>query len=162
MKYTYFILYAFIVSSCTQKIEHPELIDDVYKDLVVELSIASKSLEEEEKNLKSVKEELALAVPQTGQVKFSKKKVSDSLERITILKQQKMYFEIKIEQRIQYAQQKYSESLHKGGKPWPDKEEVEVYKNLAKFRRDKIEWDKNKNLKKSVPRGTNHGVGEQK
>ena len=154
MKHLYIFILALVLTSCTPKNEHPELVDEIYKDLVAELAIVTKSLAEEEKNLLTLNEELALAVPQTGQIKFSKKKVSDSLERITVLKQQKMYFEIKIEQRILYAQTKYRESLLPNGKPWPNIEEVETYKNLAKFRRDKIEWDKNKGIKKVVPRGT--------
>lgn len=154
MKNIYLLLFLLIIASCTQKNDHPENMDAIYKDLVAELAIATKSLAEEEKNLQQLNDELALAIPQTGQVKFSKKKVYDSMERVNTLKQQKLYFEIKIEQRIHHAKVKYQESLLPNGKPWPDKEEIETYNNLAKFRRDRVESERKRNLKKIVPRRT--------
>lgn len=154
MKYFFFAFYALLLTSCFDTVANPELTDEIYKDYVAELGIVKKSLEEEEKYLLTNIEERARAVPQTGQIKFSNKKVSDSEEKIQILRQQKQYFEIKIEQRALLAKQRHSESLRKNGRPWPDKDEVALYKAEAKFRRDKISWEKTKGVKKAVPRGT--------
>ncbi|MGZ3692372.1 MAG: hypothetical protein ACXVAX_12770, partial [Pseudobdellovibrio sp.] len=110
--------------------------------------------EAEEKNLAALKIELGKAVPQTGQIKYATKKVRSSEESLNELQQRKLYFEIKAERRKAYVEQRYSESLSKGGRPWPDKEEIEIYKSIAKFNKDKIEWDKNKGIRKDVPRGT--------
>ena len=154
MKYLFFIAFALFLASCNQRNPHPELSDEIYQDLVVELDIASKALDAEEKNLISLLKEKEKAIPQTGQIKFATKKVSDSKELIETLKQQKQFFEIKIEQRKFDVMNRYEESLKDGGRPWPDPEEIALYKSVVKFHRDKITHEKNKGIKKDVPRGT--------
>ncbi|MEQ1722143.1 MAG: hypothetical protein ABL930_03145 [Pseudobdellovibrio sp.] len=150
------IIAAFLLffSSCNQKNPNPERLDEVYLDLVTELDIASKSLEAEEKNLANLIKERDLAIPQTGQIKFANKKISDSEAKLNRLKQQKLYFEIKIEQRVRADKINYENSLKEGGKPYPDKDEISLYKSVVKFQREKLMWDKNKGIKKDVPRGT--------
>lgn len=161
MKYLFFIAFALFLASCNKKDPNPELSDPIYKDLTEELGIASKALEDEEKNLASLMKEKDQAVPQTGQIKYATKKVYDSQARVDVLRQQKQFFEIKIELRKHEVQQRYAESLKEGGRPWPDQAEIATYMSVAKFQRDKIEYEKNKGIKKSVPRGTS-GAGAEK
>lgn len=140
--------------SCVKTVANPEVSDEVYIDLQQELGLAAKTLEEEEKNLLSVKKEREATIPQTGQIKFSNKRVSDSEERVNTLRQQKLYFEIKLETRKEYVRDRYAESLRPGGRPWPDKKETDLYKAVMKFNKDKIAWDKDRGSKKPVPHGT--------
>lgn len=154
MKCLIFACLVLFFASCNSKNPHPEQLDEIYLDLVAELGIADKALEAEEKNLATLIKERDQAVPQTGQIKFANKKVADAESKVNSLKQQKLYFEIRIEQRKHEAAQKYEQSLKEGGKPWPDKEEVALYKSVVKFQRDKLAWDKTKGIKKDVPRGT--------
>jgi isopenicillin N synthase-like dioxygenase len=165
MKCLFFAALLLFFSACTQKDPHPEANDEIYKDLVSELDISSKMLEAEEKNLEHLIKEREKAVPQTGQIKYANKKVYDSEAAVNILKQRKQFFEIKIEERKYEAQQKYEQSLKPGGKPWPDPAEIKLYKSVAKLEREKFEWQKNKGMKKDVPRGTpagEHGGAEKK
>ena len=92
-------------------------------------------------------------VPQTGQIKFVQKRINDSERRIEALRQQKQFFAIKLELRKHEVQQKYLQS-RSGGKPWPDEAELENYRSTVKLQREKLTWDKNKGVKKDVPRGT--------
>jgi hypothetical protein len=161
MKYLIIATFIMFFSSCKEKIANPEKLDEIYLDLVAELDIASKSLEAEEKNMATLISERNLVVPQTGQIKFINKKISDSEAVLTRLKQQKLYFEIKIEQRIHADRQNYEASLKKDGKPYPDKDEISLYKSQVKFHREKLEWDKNKGVKKQVPRGTDQKTESQ-
>ena len=92
MKNLFFATLMLFINACTPSNPHPEQLDPIYKDLAMELGIANKALEEEEKRLVSANNEKSLAVPQTGQIKFSNKKIADSTEKINILKQQKLYF----------------------------------------------------------------------
>lgn len=154
MKYLLFATLLAFFTSCEPKNPHPELSDEIYKDLLVEKDIAAKALEAEIKNLNSLIKEKAQAVPQTGQIKYANKRINDAQAAVNKLAQQKLYFEIKIEQRIQHAQQMYAASLKPGGRPWPDAEEVGLYKSITKFQREKINWEKTKGVKKNVPRGT--------
>lgn len=154
IKSSLYLLFLCFFASCSQKNANPEQLDDIYKDLVDELGIVSKALGAEENQLNALKNDRTKVVPQTGKIKFINKQISDSEEKISVLKQQKQYFEIKIEQRQGLAKLKYEESLRPGGKPWPDEQEQGLYKSVIKFRREKIAWEKNKGIKKPVPRGT--------
>lgn len=142
------------LTACTQKDPNPEHADGIYKDLVAELGLARRALDLEEKALATLLKEKALAVPQTGQIKFANKKIADAEERIMIMRQRVTFFEISASQRAEHARLKYEESLRPGGKPWPDKDELELYNSVTKFQRDKLAWDRNKGIKKTVPRGT--------
>jgi hypothetical protein len=82
------------------------------------------------------------------------KKIYDSEAKINILKQQKNFFEIRLELRKAEVQFRYEQSLKPNGPPWPDPKEIEDYKTMMKIQRDKLLWDKNRGVKKYVPRGT--------
>ena len=154
MKCLIYIAVMVILTACAQKDPNPELLDGIYKDLVAELDLARRSLELEEKSLLDLVKEKSIAIPQTGQIKFAIKKISDAEEKIMIMKQRVIFFEISVAQRVGLARIKYGESLRTGGKPWPDKEEVALYNSATKFQRDKLEWERNRGIKKIVPRGT--------
>ena len=154
MKCIILALFLLFISSCDKKDPHPEARDEIYTDLMLEADIASKAAEGEEKNLGAMKIELDKAIPQTGQIKYATKKLRSAEDSLNQLKQRKLYFEIKAERRKAYVEQRYQESFDKGGRPWPDKEELEVYKSIAKFNKEKLDWDKNKGIRKNVPRGT--------
>lgn len=155
-------LFIITLVGCQKTDPTPELRDEIYKDLQVELEIATKALEAEEKNLETLLKERQKAIPQTGQIKYANKKVYDSQERIEQIRQQKTYFEIKIETRKFEVRARYAESLKKGGRPWPDPKEVEMYKTVTEFYRNKINWEKTKGTKKNVPRGTKVESGAEK
>lgn len=154
MKSLFLLLFLAALASCVKTVANPEVSDEIYIDLQQEFALAAKALEEEEKNLISVKKEREAAIPQTGQIKFSNKRVSDSEERINQLRQQKLYFEIKLETRKEHVRDRYAESLRPSGRPWPDKNEAALYKAVMKFNKDKISWEKDRGSKKTVPHGT--------
>ena len=154
MKIFFLASFLMFFVACTPGDPRPELADPIYKDLAQELDIARRALELEEKNLKELEKEKSLVVPQTGQIKFANKKISDSQEKIMILGQRLQYFKISLERRASVARTKYSESLASGGRAWPDQEEAALYYSVTKFQRDKLVWDRTKGVKKDVPRGT--------
>lgn len=154
MKSFFLLILLVTLSSCAKTVANPEVSDEIYIDLQQELGLATKALDEEEKNLISVKKEREAAIPQTGQIKFSNKRVSDSEERVNQLRQQKLYFEIKVEARKEYVRNRYAESHRKGGRPWPDKNEADLYRAVMKFNKDKIAWERDRGTKKAVPHGT--------
>lgn len=153
MKLLFFALILGLFLGCNKPDPNPENSDEIYKDLLQELDVASKALEAEVKNLEKLEIERDRVVPQTGQIKFAQKKVYETQATITKLAQQKQFFEIKIELRKAEVRERYMEA-RKGGRKWPDLAEIENYKAIMKFQRDKLEWEKNKGQKKDVPRGT--------
>lgn len=155
MKFATLITFFIIVSltSCKKENPTPELNDEIYQDLIQELSVATKNLESEEKNLEKVKQELSNVAPQTGQIKFAQRKVTETENTINKLRQQKQFFEIKLELRKDDIRARYLESFKKG-KPFNNEKEIEDYRAVIKFQRDKLAWEKNKGTKKDVPHGT--------
>jgi hypothetical protein len=160
MKYLYFALIFCIISSCDKPNSTPETSDEIYQDLLQELEVATKGIESEEKNLEKLLKEKDAALPQTGQVKFAQKKVFETENTLTKLKQQKQFFEVSLELRKLAVRDRYSESRRPGGRKWPDLEEIKTYKSTIKLQREKLRWDKSKGIKKDVPRGT--GKSEEK
>ena len=113
MKNLIFVLLFCILSSCNKADSTPEISDEIYKDLLQELEVATKGLESEQKNLQKLQQEKEKAVPQTGQVKFAEKRVNETSNSVIKLQQQKQFFEIKIELRKAEVRQKYLESRKK-------------------------------------------------
>lgn len=156
MKLALFILILGILVGCNKPDPHPENSDEIYKDLLQELDVAAKALDGEVKNLEKLQFERDKAVPQTGQIKFAQKKVYETQATINKLSQQKQFFEIKIELRKTEVRERYLEA-RRGGRKWPDTAELDNYRAVMKFQREKLEWEKNKGQKKDVPRGTSSG-----
>ena len=148
MKKIIFALFLSIsLQSCSKKDPNPEQKDEIYKDYLQEMDIANKSVESQEKEVEKLKTELNTTVPQTGQIKYAQKKYFEAEKLLEKFKQQRQFFQIKLEQRKQEVQNKYEESLT-GGKPFPDEEEIKNYRSTLKLQREKIIWDKNKGVKK--------------
>lgn len=137
----------FLVTSCNKKDPNPELKDEIYRDYLQELEIANKSIESQEKDVAKLKEELNGAIPQTGQIKYAQKKYFEAEKVLERFKQQRQFFQIKLELRKSDVQYRYEQSLV-GGKPYPDEEEIRNYKSTLKLQREKISWDKTKGVKK--------------
>lgn len=159
MKTLLFALFLFCLA-CTKVDPHPENRDEIYEDLGQELEIATKALEGAEKNLLSAKDEVDKAIPQTGQIKYATKKLRNAEAYFAEMQQRKIYFDVKRERRKTYVQFRYQESLRKDGRPWPDPKEIEEYKAIVKFNREKLEWDRTKGTRKDVPRGTKSSKDE--
>lgn len=148
------VLSLFFAFSCTKRDPHPELKDEIYSDLLAEQDIWTKSVEAAKKDLEGLEKDVKSSVPQTGQLKSFEAKYFEAKNAIVKMEQQKQYFDIKVEQRKNEVQDRYEESFRKGGRKWPDPEEVATYKAKLKLYREKIEWDRNKGVVKNVPRGT--------
>lgn len=153
MKFLIFVGILSLFLGCNKPDPNPENSDEIYKDLLQELDVATKALESEKKNLEKLEGEFQKVVPQTGQIKFAQKKLYETQATITKLEQQKQFFEIKIERRKADVQARYMEA-RRGGRKWPDQAEIDGYKAVMKFQREKLEWEKNKGQKKNVPHGT--------
>lgn len=153
MKNLFAVLFLCFFVGCNKPDATPETSDEIYGDLLQELDVANKGLESEIKNLEKLQQEQVKVVPQTGQIKFSQKKIFETQNTIAKLQQQKQFFEIKVELRKNEVRDRYL-AARRGGKPWPDLAEIQNYKSTIKLQRDKLTWEKTKGMKKDVPRGT--------
>ena len=153
MKSYFFGLFFIILVACHPRDPNPELKDPIYQDLKKELALVDKNIETGNKELGDRKSILKGVIPQSGQLKSVEQKVFESEDYLEKLAQQKLFFEIKIEQRKRLVSTKYAHSLH-GGPAWPDPKEVEDYDAEIKLQRAKIKWANEKGMVKKVPRGT--------
>ncbi len=153
MKYAILVVILTFFMGCNKPDPNPEKQDEIYKDLSAEFELATKRLEAETKNLTKLESEKEKVIPQTGQIKFAVRKINETQATITKLQQQKQFFEIKLELRKNDVRDRYMEA-RRGGRKWPDPEEIIAYQSFIKMQRQKLEWDKNKGVKKNVPHGT--------
>jgi hypothetical protein len=139
-----------LMQSCKQKVDpSPELSDVIYQDLKSELEISTKQETDLKGQLAKDIQEYRNVPPQKGKSAIARNKTSMSENLLNVSQQQKKFFEIRIEQRKIFVQQRYKESLGTSGRPWPDEKELTDYKIRMKLQQDKFNWDT-----KNVPRGT--------
>jgi hypothetical protein len=150
----------FFLASCSKRDPSPELSDVIFVDLKNELEIAQKNFATEEAQNTKAKSDLDKVVPQTGQIKYAKKRYFESLNNLDLYKQQVKYFEITLALRRAEARSRYLESLVADGRAWPDAKEIEDYRIRLKLQKAKLVWNKKPDIsekspdKKDVPRGT--------
>lgn len=138
-----------MLQSCEKVDATPESSDPVYADLKNELEISTKQEIDMKTQLANDIKAYKETPAQTGMYTLMRNKMSTSENLLSIVQQQKKFFEIKTEQRKLEVRARYKESLKKDGRPWPDPKEIADYKIRMKLQRDKFQWDT-----KNVPRGT--------
>lgn len=140
----------FFMQSCEKKQDpNPELSDAIYLDLKSELDISIKQEVALKAQLVKDIQEYRNVPPQKGKSAIARNKMSMSENLLNVIQQQKKFFEIRIDQRKTFVQQRYRESLQPKGRSWPDDKELADYKVRMKLQQDKFNWDT-----KNVPRGT--------
>ncbi len=145
----FLIVLGFLSLSCEKKNPAPELEDLIYMDLKQELDISTKQEADIAKQVLVDTQNYKKVLPQSGQSTPLRNKMSGSENLLEIVRQQKKYFEIKLEQRRRYVRQRYLESFKEGGRPWPDTKEIDDYRVRMKLQRSKFTKDA-----EAVPRGT--------
>lgn len=148
---------------CKKPNPNPELADPIYIDLIAERDLATKTLEEQKKQLIDLEKQFKETQPQSGQVKAAQRKVEDAQLRLMKFKQQVLYFEVKASNRKLESRKKYM-SAFLNNQEWPDKKEIDGYLAIQKLRRDKIAADNksrapaNKETHENAP--AEHGTSE--
>lgn len=137
---TLLIILLLALVGCEKMDPAPELKDPIYKDLQDQLSSAQKQLSDEIKVLSDHNKALTAVVPQTGQIKYAKKRVFDSQNRISRFEQQVMYWKIRIVERQKHTRREYAQAFH-SKKEWPRPEEYQQYLSEKRLRAAKNNWD---------------------
>ncbi|WP_413585837.1 hypothetical protein [Bdellovibrio sp. HCB274] len=154
------ILLIFTLTACNKPMENPELKDPIYSDLQTQVGAATAALEAEKKKLEGFEKDLMTVVPQTGQIKYAKKRIYESQAAITRLEQEVEYLKLKVEQRKATAQQSYKKAFAKK-EDWPDPKEWASYQAEQKLRKAKRSWDVKERMKEAgVSIDTGLGSGE--
>lgn len=155
------ILIIFTLSACNKPDPNPELKDPIYSDLQAQLGSTSAALEAEKKKLEGFQKDVETVIPQTGQVKYAKKRFFESETRVAKLQQEEEFLKLKIEQRKKAAVLSYKKAFEKK-EAWPDPKEYSSYQAEQKLRTAKREWDVKQRLKDAgmLPTGGEKGKSE--
>lgn len=142
------VLFAFILSlvGCNKPDPNPEKKDPIYSDLIARASAVTAELNAERKALQDHEKTLTEVIPQTGQIKYAKKRVYETQEKIQKLEQEEQYLKLKILDRARVAKKSYLAAF-KEGKSWPDPAEYESYRTEMKLRSAKTAWDVKERMK---------------
>lgn len=136
-----------VLCACNKPDPNPELRDPIFRDLEAKQKEASAALEAEKKTLEEAEKTLAGVVPQTGQIKFARKRLFESKARIEKLEQLKRYYTLRLESRKYEAQDDYLTAFDKGqGKEWPPAEDFADYQVQESARTKSRNW----NVKKRI------------
>lgn len=144
-----FSSFMIILAGCHQPNPHPETMDPIYSDLEKEKKNIDGAYSSEKKELEGLEQALREVKPQTGQIKYAQKRVSESKARIDKLYQQKLYLELRLQSRLEHVSKAYLIAFEKG-LPWPDPKEYQVYKSQKGLETAPKAWSVGNRLEKAA------------
>ena len=134
------LIVASCLVSCRSKNEQPWTLDPIYADLVAtSAGLASKS-EAQQKKIEDLKMNLEKMAPRDPARKRTTKEMYDLERGLVQMEQQAKYFEIRAEQRKEYAKKAYDQAFDEG-KDWPDPQELADYKEFQKVKHAPRNWE---------------------
>lgn len=141
------LILSVVLVGCQKPEPMPELLDPIYKDFQGQRSSTQGDINDIQKIADDFKLQMLKAAPQTGQYKRFQKKYFEAANRVTQLKQQLLYWNIHIEERLIQSRLSYMKAYAEK-KQWPDPAEYETYKADKKLRQAKIQWDQKERIKR--------------
>jgi hypothetical protein len=120
--------------------ENPETIDPIYSDLENERKIAQAAADAEQKKIQELSGKLKAMEPRSTEKSQSLREISKHQHLLTTYKQQAEYFEIRRDQRKDFARDQYLRAFE-AEKPWPNPEEFAEYKKIKQLRGASRSWD---------------------
>lgn len=133
-------IFCTLLISCEKPDPMPEARDPIYQDMLAQLSMAEKNLQDAEKKKLDQEKELSIAKPQTGEYKRAQARLYEASHAVDIMKQQTKYWKIRILERRKTTRLKYLRA-YKDKKPWPDPSEYSEYLAEGRLRKAKLNWD---------------------
>jgi hypothetical protein len=134
------ILAILALVGCDKPVPNPEVIDPIYRDLQTRKSAADSELNSAKAELQGAYEEMAKAVPQTGELRRARRGVEILRKRVQLAQQNSTYLGILVNQRKKAARKQYLEHFN-AKKPWPPPEDFENYKTSRRLRTVSLKWD---------------------
>jgi hypothetical protein len=135
-----------LLSGCSRPNPTPELKDPIYLDLVKRGAVASAASELAKEELKTLKSDLETLPPRDSNRRKLQQDLTRKETHLMVADQEALYFEIRAQQRKDFARTEYLESFN-AGKPWPVPEDFEAYKAQRRLQDAPREWQSR--LKKS-------------
>ncbi len=134
------LMLALLCLSCERPLENPELSDNIYNDLIKDAKTSAAAVEEEKKTLAGLEEDIVATKlgDNSGKSKFRKK--YDTENKIQMLKQKVLYYNLRAAKRKEYVANTYpsyfSKKMH-----WPDAEEWANYQASKRLSVASRDWN---------------------
>jgi hypothetical protein len=147
-----------MILGCNKPNPNPENLDPIYQFYLSEQKSLESQLTAEKKTLEENRAAIELVKPQTGQIKYARKKVYDSEARVQQLEQRIKYLKIRSNSRLNDTREKYLRAFNEG-KPWPDPKEYEEFLVQKRLENAPKVWNvksrlEESNNKSSKPKAT--------
>ncbi len=139
-RFFFFISFICFLNGCNRPNPNPELLDPGVNDIKEDIDLTSAQIATLKSIIKKAEEELANAIPQTGEAKIARRKIEDKRELLTIQEQKLEFYKMSLEKRIQFSRDDYSKAFSEG-KPWPSPDTVEQYKHYRRLLTSNRNWD---------------------
>lgn len=133
------VLFTLIASGCNRANPTPEVLDPIYADLVQRSVLAKAAAEGAKEEAKKLREELEKLPARDITRRKTQEDIGKQDSRHNVAEQEALYYEIRAEQRKQYARTEYMKAFEKN-EPWPDPNDFETYKLQRKLRDAPREW----------------------
>lgn len=134
------LIVASCLVSCRSKNPQPETLDPIYADLVATSAGLNSKAEAQRKKIEDLKMSLEKMPPRDPARKRTTKEMYDLERGLVQMEQQAKYFEIRAEQRKEYAKRAYDQAFDEG-KDWPDPQELADYKEFQRVKHAPRNWE---------------------
>jgi Tfp pilus assembly protein PilP len=138
-KMVIFFLFLALVA-CDRPNSEPEKLDPIYSDLQKEVQEIKSAITATQKELEGFQFDLAAVEPQTGQIKYATKRVTETQARLDKLKQMQIFWELKVESRVRWVREAYMKA-YKKKEPWPQPQEYQTYLAQKKLENAPRVWN---------------------
>ena len=128
-----------MLSACSRPNPTPEVLDPIYADLVQRSALAKAAGEGAKEEVKKLREELEKLPARDVTRRKTLEDIGKQESRHNVAEQEALYYEIRAEQRKQYARTEYVKAFEKN-EAWPDPNDFETYKLQRKLRDAPREW----------------------
>lgn len=129
-----------LLSGCSRPNPTPELKDPIFLDLSNRGALAKAASESVKEEIKTLRADLEALPPRDSSRRKLLQDLTQKETRLMVADQEALYFEIRAQQRKEYARKEYLEAFH-ADRPWPNPEDYETYKAQRRLQDSPREWN---------------------
>lgn len=147
MKRLFLLILLISAFGCSKRDPFPEKRDALYLEMVSEMQLAERNIVDAQKKLAEHLKEAEKVVPQTGQIHFSRKRITEATKAVELFKQQHKYWVVRTESRRNHVRSLFAAN------PDTAKEitakEYQAFQSEKKLRQQRMQWDVKQRLENS-------------
>jgi hypothetical protein len=144
-----FLLFTLLLAACEKPNPEPEKLDPIYSAIEKEIKEAESAISSTETMLKEAQDTFDKAVPQTGQIKFARKRLYEAKAQLEKQKQMKRYLELRLKSRLDWDRSQYLKAYNKK-EVWPKPEEWDQYQAQKALEGASKQWSNRRRMEEAA------------